>query len=91
MRPSSLDLYQVLSSFELSLGRFAIYSLSTMMSRFFLGLSIQFSTYKFDLAVNGGKRDRTDDLLLAKQVLSQLSYAPKFIRLTRCYSILAEM
>ena len=24
----------------------------------------------------GGKRDRTDDLLLAKQALSQLSYAP---------------
>ena len=92
MRPSSLDLYQVLSSFELSLGRFAIYSLSTMMSRFFLGLSIQFSTYKFGhYMTNGGKRDRTDDLLIAKQVLSQLSYAPKFIRLTRCYSILAEM
>ena len=25
---------------------------------------------------NGGDRDRTDDPLLAKQVLSQLSYAP---------------
>ena len=25
----------------------------------------------------GGERVRTDDLLLAKQVLSQLSYAPK--------------
>jgi hypothetical protein len=24
----------------------------------------------------GGRRDRTDDLLLAKQALSQLSYAP---------------
>ena len=24
----------------------------------------------------GGRRDRTDDPLLAKQVLSQLSYAP---------------
>ena len=24
----------------------------------------------------GGERDRTDDLLLAKQALSQLSYAP---------------
>ena len=31
-----------------------------------------------DLAkkIGGGKRDRTDDLLLAKQALSQLSYAP---------------
>ena len=27
-------------------------------------------------ARNGGERDRTDDLLLAKQALSQLSYAP---------------
>ena len=26
----------------------------------------------------GGRRDRTDDLLLAKQALSQLSYAPAF-------------
>ena len=26
----------------------------------------------------GGKRDRTDDPLLAKQVLSQLSYTPKY-------------
>jgi hypothetical protein len=25
----------------------------------------------------GGRRDRTDDLLLAKQALSQLSYAPR--------------
>ena len=27
-------------------------------------------------APGGGKRDRTDDLLLAKQALFQLSYAP---------------
>ena len=26
----------------------------------------------------GGDRDRTDDLLLAKQALSQLSYGPTF-------------
>ncbi len=26
----------------------------------------------------GGERDRTDDLLLAKQALSQLSYTPRF-------------
>ena len=30
------------------------------------------------LASGGGRRDRTDDPLLAKQVLSQLSYAPRF-------------
>jgi hypothetical protein len=28
----------------------------------------------------GGERDRTDDPLLAKQVLSQLSYTPEEIR-----------
>jgi hypothetical protein len=30
----------------------------------------------FPLGIGGGRRDRTDDPLLAKQVLSQLSYAP---------------
>ena len=29
----------------------------------------------------GGERDRTDDLLLAKQALSQLSYTPSVKRL----------
>jgi hypothetical protein len=28
----------------------------------------------------GGDRNRTDDLLLAKQALSQLSYTPSFLR-----------
>ena len=28
------------------------------------------------VAAGGGERDRTDDLLLAKQALSQLSYTP---------------
>ena len=27
--------------------------------------------------LSGASRDRTDDLLLAKQMLSQLSYSPK--------------
>ena len=27
--------------------------------------------------IGGGERDRTDDLLLAKQALSQLSYTPR--------------
>jgi hypothetical protein len=30
----------------------------------------------------GGRRDRTDDLLLAKQALSQLSYAPSSAKAT---------
>ena len=34
---------------------------------------VQFPTFKLD---GGDNRDRTDDPLLAKQVLSQLSYTP---------------
>ena len=33
----------------------------------------------FLLETGGGERDRTDDPLLAKQVLSQLSYTPTVI------------
>ena len=32
--------------------------------------------FSFHLLTGGGERDRTDDLLRAKQVLSQLSYTP---------------
>src|SRR5690606_1901264 len=34
------------------------------------------SQQTIDKAVGGGRRDRTDDLMLAKHALSQLSYAP---------------
>ena len=34
--------------------------------------------------VGGAERDRTDDLLLAKQALSQLSYSPICIVMLRC-------
>lgn len=38
------------------------------------------------IAIGGGRRDRTDDPLLAKQVLSQLSYAPMSTDLPQvCY------
>ena len=36
------------------------------------------SSNELDINIGGGERDRTDDPLLAKQVLSQLSYTPKF-------------
>ena len=36
-------------------------------------------SYSFS-RVGGDERDRTDDPLLAKQVLSQLSYTPKYLR-----------
>ena len=39
---------------------------------------IQFSRGRSSLAFGGDERDRTDDPLLAKQVLSQLSYTPIF-------------
>ena len=32
--------------------------------------------WRYGGANGGGERDRTDDLLLAKQALSQLSYTP---------------
>ena len=31
------------------------------------------------ITAGGARRDRTDDLLLAKQALSQLSYGPKSV------------
>ena len=36
-----------------------------------------FSRTSFQLPAGGARRDRTDDLLLAKQALSQLSYGPR--------------
>ena len=35
----------------------------------------------FSINVGGAMRDRTADLLRARQALSQLSYSPKFLRL----------
>jgi hypothetical protein len=37
--------------------------------------------YLISLKPDGGERDRTDDLLRAKQVLSQLSYTPLIFNL----------
>ena len=39
--------------------------------------SIDALAFGFPLRHGGGERDRTDDLLLAKQALSQLSYTPE--------------
>ena len=35
------------------------------------------SDHRTNKIIGGGERDRTDDPLLAKQVLSQLSYTPR--------------
>ena len=40
------------------------------------GLNRQLGTHHASPGNGGGERDRTDDLLLAKQALSQLSYTP---------------
>ena len=47
-------------------------------NRYFKERPKRMSTLQPPLRKNGGgDRDRTDDLLLAKQMLSQLSYAPE--------------
>ena len=45
----------------------------------FLNLSVICNCQRSNIIYNefgGGERDRTDDLLLARQALSQLSYTP---------------
>ena len=49
-------------------------------SRLSSARSNQLSYRPVALKIGGGDQDRTDDLLLAKQALSQLSYTPKFTR-----------
>jgi hypothetical protein len=47
------------------------------------GLPVHFENATFpdrSLRIGGAERDRTDDLLLAKQALSQLSYSPVRLR-----------
>ena len=51
------------------------YSRSTLSSRIVSAEQLQRSLLG-SRADGGGERDRTDDLLLAKQALSQLSYGP---------------
>ena len=45
-------------------------------SRLSSARSNQLSYRPVAMKIGGGDRDRTDDLLLAKQALSQLSYTP---------------
>ena len=40
---------------------------------------MQLSKIEYFYEFGGGERDRTDDLLLARQALSQLSYTPEKI------------
>lgn len=47
----------------------------------FFSFSSLYSFNSFRACIGGASRDRTDDPLLAKQVLSQLSYAPELVGL----------
>jgi hypothetical protein len=49
-------------------------------------LCLQHWAFNFECLFGGGERDRTDDLLRAKQVLSLLSYTPKKLRIYDCGS-----
>ena len=49
-------------------------------SRLSSARSNQLSYRPVAMKIGGGDRDRTDDLLLAKQALSQLSYTPELTR-----------
>jgi hypothetical protein len=51
--------------------------LSKNILQFVAAKSIKGKLITFWLKFGGGERARTDDLLRAKQVLSQLSYTPK--------------
>ena len=73
--------------------RFRFLNVFTFSSLYLLSLYSVFNVHWFALANLGGdERNRTDDPLLAKQVLSQLSYTPIFnlnkrhIRCVRPYS-----
>ena len=44
-----------------------------------VSVSLPFTTFNSLREFGGDERDRTDDPLLAKQVLSQLSYTPKYL------------
>ena len=50
------------------------------MSPYDFGVSLSLVPSSLYQESGGDERDRTDDPLLAKQVLSQLSYTPKYLR-----------
>ncbi len=62
-----------------------------LLARDSIALSTVRSTGRRPVAhngVGGARRDRTDDLLLAKQALSQLSYGPGRKRSIGCYRLI---
>ena len=55
----------------------SFYSLSSFVILFSFQSAIILNTFLFIKKVNGDEENRTPDPLLARQVLSQLSYTPK--------------
>ncbi len=54
----------------------ALFSLTFFSTSFFHFITLFYLLFKDLFSFGGAKRDRTADLLLAKQALSQLSYSP---------------
>ena len=54
----------------------ALFSLTFFSTSFFHFITLFYLLFKDLFSYGGAKRDRTADLLLAKQALSQLSYSP---------------
>lgn len=54
----------------------ALFSLTFFSTSFFHFITLFYLLFKDLFSFGGAKRDRTADLLLAKQALSQLSYNP---------------
>ena len=63
-------------SFVLNFALFTLYCLLVLLTTLLPYLSPQLA-----FSLPGASRDRTDDPLLAKQMLSQLSYGPKYLSL----------
>ena len=57
----------------------ALFSLTFFSTSFFHFITLFYLLFKDLFSFGGAKRDRTADLLLAKQALSQLSYSPTMV------------
>ena len=77
MRPYSLDHYsmheRISDAFSIGFQRAGAHAIAPLYQKFRLCSTTL-------AVVGGGERDRTDDLLVANQALSQLSYTPRKIR-----------
>jgi len=68
--------YRALGRLEHSCSRFNLSAVTRRLNLKQTSLELHFETSNFQSRSGGAERDRTVDPLLAKQVLSQLSYSP---------------